>query len=493
MVKRILPFLVIAALANTACTTNFNHMLKSTRQPAVAGQFYPASADEIKNKINGFLDEVELPVGLADKKIKAIMVSHAGYDYSGQVAANSFSLLKGKNFKTVIIVGNSHTSYFDGIAIDANDNWQTPLARVEVDKDLANKLIAAGSGSIKYDGKAHERDHILEVEIPWLQTVLKPGFKILPVLFGNKTDYQTLSKALDTEWRDDYLLVISTDMSHYPSYDDANTIDQQTLKEIKQGNIAGLDEHIKKIEKSGYKDEQTLLCGIDAVKIGMELANKFNWGAEILKYLNSGDTSRHKTGVVGYGAAAFFQNGTEKKNGTLSQKQKDELLRIAKETVDEYVGKNKVMDFQISDERLNWREGAFVTLKNNGSLRGCIGLVVSGGQSLWQVVRDMAIAAATEDTRFEPVSKKELASLEYEISVLSEPKPIDNWKNIELGKHGVIIKKGGHSGLFLPQVATETGWSKEEFLGQLCWQKAGLEPECYKNGAEIQVFEAQVF
>jgi len=177
----------------------------------------------------------------------------------------------------------------------------------------------------------------------------------------------------------------------------------------------------------------------------------------------------------------------------LNSKEQKELLKIAKETVESFVLTGKIPEFKITDEKLNQQQGAFVTLHKDGELRGCIGQIAPSSESLWQVVRDMAIAACSEDNRFNPVSKDELKKLEYEISVLSVPELISDWQKIELGKHGVIIKQGGRSGVFLPQVATETGWSLEEFLSELCSQKAGLASNCYKDkNTEILVFTAQV-
>ena len=170
------------------------------------------------------------------------------------------------------------------------------------------------------------------------------------------------------------------------------------------------------------------------------------------------------------------------------------LLNIAKETVEAKILGKSLTEYEIKDERLNWQEGAFVTLKIRGELRGCIGQIIPSSKPLWQVVRDMAVSASTEDPRFPPVSKSELDKLEYEVSVLSAPERVDDWQKIELGKHGVIVKQGYQSGVFLPQVATETGWDKETFLSELCSQKAGLAPNCYKDSnTEIQIFTAQVF
>lgn len=177
-----------------------------------------------------------------------------------------------------------------------------------------------------------------------------------------------------------------------------------------------------------------------------------------------------------------------------NENQKKQILKIARESVEEFVLHGNIKDFDIQDKDLIKSQGAFVTLYENNSLRGCIGRITSFNEPLWQVVRDMAIEAATRDPRFNPVEAKDLPNIKYEVSVLSTPKEIDNWKNIELGKHGVIIKKGASSGVFLPQVAIETGWSLEEFLSNLCASKAGLDPDCYKNDDEVKIliFTAEI-
>lgn len=178
----------------------------------------------------------------------------------------------------------------------------------------------------------------------------------------------------------------------------------------------------------------------------------------------------------------------------LNSFQKQELLKIAKESVETFVREGRVSDFDVHDKALNKSHGAFVTLHLDGTLRGCIGRIEVESEPLWQVVRDMAIEAAVHDYRFDPVQESELDKLNYEISVLTVPEKIDNWQDIKLGKQGVIVRKGNQSGVFLPQVAKETNWSLEEFLANLCSQKAGLEPDCYKTGeCELWVFEVEVF
>lgn len=512
--KKLLLVLVLIFLTSCAKPQTFNDMPKKIRPTAAAGQFYPNEPGAITDKIQRYLKQA--PEEKIAGQVKAIMVPHAGYDFSGSVAAYAFKELQGKKINTAVIISNSHKVYFDGAAIDESDAWQTPLGTVAVDKELADKLVKA-DGSIKYDSAVHASDHPLEVELPFLQTALAGDFKIVPIMFGNKDDdtYIKLAQALKDNLGEDDLVVISTDMSHYPKYEDANKIDKETLEKIKNGKAEGLADYVKKVENSGYANEQTVLCGIDAVKTLLELARLESWDKiNILKYANSGDAPGigDKSQVVGYGAVAIAQTqkskileapfGTSKSQnenaasttGELNIDEQKILLNIAKETVESFVLTGKVPEFEISDERLMQKQGAFVTLNKNGQLRGCIGQIVPSDEPLWQVVRKMAVAACSEDGRFNPVSKEELSKLEYEVSVLSTPEPIADWRQIELGKHGVIIKQGGRSGVFLPQVATETGWTLEEFLSELCWQKAGLVPSCYKDkDTQILVFTAQVF
>lgn len=496
-----LIFLVLVLIILTACTKEqaTNDMSKKIRPAVVAGQFYPAESGAITNKIQRYLKQA--PEEKMADEIKALIVPHAGYDFSGLVAAYAFKQLEGKKINTAVIISNSHKAYFDGAAIDSSDAWQTPLGQVPIDKELADKLVQADS-SIKYDSEVHASDHPIEVEVPFLQTVLAGDFKIVPIMFGNKYDntYKKLAKALKDNLGENDVVIISTDMSHYPAYETANKIDKETLEKIKSGGVVELEKYVISVENSGVNNEQTVLCGIDAVKTVMELAQLAGWDKiEILKYANSGDVVGigDKSQVVGYGAVAFAQSQNKNAvsaNGELNMDEQKMLLKIAKDTVESFVLIGQTPEFNITDERLMQKQGAFVTLNKDEQLRGCIGQIVPSGEPLWQVVRDMAVAACSEDGRFNPVSKNELSQIEYEVSVLSTPEPIDDWHKIELGKHGVIIKQGGRSGVFLPQVATETGWTLEEFLSELCWQKAGLAPTCYKDkNTQILTFTAQVF
>ena len=522
--KTRLFIIIIFLILLTGCNKSMSNLSNSPkeftniRKPAVAGQFYPGEASRLEFKINKYLKEVpdittspspyEGEGGGEVGEVKAIMVPHAGYDFSGAVAAYGYKLLEGRKIDTVVIICNSHTTYFSGVAIDDSDAWETPLGQIEVNKELAEKLVNS-SEAIRYNNEAHINDHTLEVQLPFLQTVLAGDFKIMPVLFGNmdKESYKELVSALKENLSDNDIIVISTDMSHYPDYEDANKVDKETLEMIKTGDINKLERHIAAVEEKNIPGEQTVLCGVDGVKTAMELYNLANGDfIEILKYANSGDVLiGDKDRVVGYGAIVFtqiqnekakMQNDNEKlkMNEILNKFQQKELLKIARETVEGFVRTGAKPEFRIADERFNWKEGSFVTLHKDGELRGCIGQIVPSEKPLHEVVRDMAIAACSEDHRFKPVSEKELQKIDYEVSVLSVPERIDNWRSIELGKHGVIIKKGFRGGVFLPQVATETGWGLDKFLSELCSQKSGLPPNCYKDkDTEILVFTAQVF
>jgi len=493
---------------------NTEPQFENVRQPAVAGQFYPGEQEKLKSQVKGFLDQVREEAEQARQAtatLRALMVPHAGYPFSGPVAAHGYSLLKNKPAGTVVLLGNAHSAPFSGIALDRNDAWKTPLGTVPVATELADRLVSTSS-LINYNRQAHAQEHSLEVQLPFLQTVLENDFRILPILFGadSSLDQEAgsqLASLLEQLLPKDSLVIASSDMSHYPAYADANQIDRATLEVIEKGDSQALYDHLREVESRGIPEEHTALCGEDAVRSTMQLHELAGGGKiKALHYANSGDTAvGDKSGVVGYGTVAFWASSTsathntgeeeqsEKPSDELTEEQKQLLLQIAKQTVEAYVTNGQKPEFDITDRRLHWKEGAFVTLKQNGRLRGCIGQIVPTDKPLWQVVRDQAVEAASEDPRFPPVEPSELDGLSYEVSVLSQPVRIDDWRKVEPGKHGVIVRQGFKSGVYLPQVASEAGWGREQFLSHLCANKAGLSPDCYKSEAvEIRIFTAQV-
>jgi len=503
--------MILAALS-LAFTFDFSGGQKETqdkpvRKAAVAGGFYPGDKTALTKYVDTLLRQANPPKIM--EPIRAIMVPHAGYIYSGPVAAYAYKELEGRDIQTVILIGNSHSHSFDGIAIYTKGAFETPLGLVPIDEAFTEKLLAADPVIVDRPD-AHEGDHVLEVQLPFLQRVLK-DFKIVPILFSGDSPELTrkLAGILSPLLNDKTLIVASTDMSHYPAYTDAAAADKKNLDAILTGKMENFDATLQALDAENIPQAETFLCSPSGVRVAMLLSqNSEALQPVLLKYANSGDTAGDKGRVVGYGAIAFVakQNATpaapppvteERKSSAdengLTPQEKEELLKIARSTVESYVQTGKVPDFSPASPALKRPLGAFVTLKENGELRGCIGRFDPSGP-LYVMVQQMAVAASSEDPRFNPVSTNELGKLEYEISVLSPLRKIASADEIELGKHGVQVSKNFHQGVFLPQVATETGWSKEEFLEELCSQKAGLPRNCWKDPkVNLQVFTAEVF
>ncbi len=485
---------------------------KTIRQPAVAGQFYPSDKEELTQMISRFLGEAELPQpddSAQSAKIRGLVLPHAGYPFSGPVAAYGFKAIQAQAVKKVILIGPSHHQYLSRAVIDESDIWQTPLGQVDLATDLAKTLVKENS-LFGLDSVPHQSEHSLEVMLPFLQTVLN-DFRILPILVNQLTDddLKEISQSLVKHLDEQTLVIASSDMSHYPAYEQANQADGKVIEAILTGQLSKLEETIDQLFQENIPDLDTCLCGQEAVEVLMAIAQEKKADEiKLLKYANSGDVAvsgplgseASKSQVVGYSAISFSWPEKSKTSSEirLNRTQKNKLLEIAESSVEEYVLEGKIPKFEVNDSLLNKSLGAFVTLEKDGQLRGCIGLFSSEDEQaslpLYQTVSQMAVAAASQDNRFYPVQAGELDELEYEISVLSPLRKIDDWRQIELGKHGVQIRQGQRSGVFLPQVATENNWDLETFLGQLCSQKAGLPWDCWKEGqVDIYIFTAQVF
>ncbi|MBU1852693.1 MAG: AmmeMemoRadiSam system protein B [Candidatus Omnitrophica bacterium] len=492
--KKILILTVLMSLLSCSSSSS-----EEPRRPAVSGAFYPADEARLKEMLNGFLADVRKHD--IEGRILAIVVPHAGYVYSGQVAAYGFKQLEGRKVSSAILICNSHTARFPGIAIDGYSTWKTPLGLIALDKEIGDKIVRTDS-IFQYNSPVHERDHTIEVQLPFLQTVLDGDFKIVPMLFGNSYDdsYKKLAQALADNLSKEDIVIISTDMSHYPSYEDANKIDRETLEFIKGGDVPGLEAHISGVKARNVPGEDTVCCGIDGIKTIMELSNILGGEIEILKYANSGDVEiGDKSRVVGYSSVVIYiPEESDKKGETimsneyLNKKEKQKLIDIARASIIEAVAGEKQAGIEVTEERLKENCGAFVTIKKHGQLRGCIGYIIAV-KSLYETVKDVAKSAAINDPRFSPVSKEELDEIELEISALTTLKKIIDVDKIEVGKHGIYMKRGFNSGLLLPQVATEYGWDKETFLEHTC-MKAGLPATAWKDSStEIYIFSAEVF
>jgi len=465
------------------------------KKPNVSGQFYPASPKELSDQIDGFLNKI--PAEPLDARVEVIIAPHAGYVYSGSVAAYGYKAASLASYSTIVVIAPSHHFGFPGASVWAQGKFETPLGQVDVDSDFAQKLIGENK-EFAFAPQAFEKEHALEVQIPFLQKTFK-NFKIVPIVMGQPTfqTCQQLAEALEKIIADrkDVLLVISTDMSHYHSAKVAKVMDGKAIDFVRNLDAVELWQNCN--------DQRVELCGFAPATVGLLYAKERSLSVKILNYADSGDVTGDKQAVVGYFSAVFFkgegdsrEEKKEKSDRTLllTAKEKKRLLAIAQQTINAYIKTGKVVDFKETDPRLLETEGAFVTLHKDGQLRGCIGNIFGSGP-LFLTVRDMAIASATQDPRFRPVSVEELDQLDLEISVLSKPWRISDPKEIELGIHGVIVSKGPfNKGLFLPQVATDQGWNLEQFLSYLCSEKAGLSADAWKDPSTIiEIFTAQVF
>ena len=457
---------------------------QEVREAVWAGQFYDADAGRLGAQIDRFLRNVP-PQPDVRGEIKALIVPHAGYVYSGQTAAYAYSLVKGKPYDTVVIIGPSHRFGFKGCSIYPKGGFQTPLGTAAVDEALAAELMK-GSG-IAFIPEAHDEEHSVEVQVPFVQTVL-PGAKIVPIVMGypETRTVKALAAALDSACAGKKVLVIaSTDMSHFLTKDKANAADAKTIELIR---ALKADEIERKMEAG-----ENILCGGSPVAAAILYARKRGQvRAEVLKYADSAEASGDVSGVVGYVSAVLVSGGeTAAPSFELTASEKKELLALARSAVETYVRENRVIESPATNPKFAANKGAFVTLKERGRLRGCIGYIEPVAP-LDVTIIQTAIYAAVRDSRFEPVSAAELNRLEYEISVLTPLEEVTNPSLIRVGKHGLVIEKNGRKGLLLPQVPVENDWDREEFLAQACL-KAGLPKDAWKKGAKIQSFEAIVF
>ncbi|MBN2244998.1 MAG: AmmeMemoRadiSam system protein B [Candidatus Aminicenantes bacterium] len=476
MNKKTVFFLSLAALTASVLQT------QGIRDPVWAGKFYDSRPTILSAQIDAFLDNaanITPPSG----EIKAIIVPHAGYTYSGQVAAFAYRLVHGKEIDSVVVLGTSHRYGFKGCSIYSDGGYKTPLGVTEIDRKLA-KEIAANSG-FDFIPQAHSQEHSIEVQIPFIQKVL-PDAKIVPIVVGfpSEKTITSLATALEKSLQDKKaLVVVSTDMSHFYSHEKASEIDGKTISLISSFNS---DELIKRLENG-----ENIMCGGSGVVASLLYARKTGESKiQVLRYQDSSQSGGPTSEVVGYLSAIIYHPGPAPVF-SLEPREKSALVRLAREAVTKYILEKKMISYSPDNPKLLTRCGAFVTLKNRGSLRGCIGFI-DPVAPLYQTIIQAAIYAATQDFRFKPVAADEIRSLEFEISVLTPLHKITDPDLVSVGKHGLVIAQNGKKGLLLPQVPIENNWSRKTFLEQACL-KAGLPPSAWREGADIFVFEAIVF
>ena len=457
------------------------------RPSTIAGSWYPDDPEELTTMVDEFLAAVE-PI---DGSPIALIVPHAGYVFSGPIAAYGFKQLENAVYDTAIIIASDHQfPLSDPISVWAEGGFETPLGVVPVDTELAEAIIAHDQ-RITFDAEAHEGEHPIEIELPFLQRVC-PYCKILPILMGDdgQETIQVLSEALISELPGKRAVVIaSSDLSHYPSYEDALVVDGATLAAIETGDPARVETTIESLMAIGFTNLSTCACGEAPIRVAMYVAQGLGSDTiTILNYANSGHSPYgDRNQVVGYGAVMFWKYEPP----DLTSAQRGELLSLARSTLIEYINSGTLPEYETDDPVISRRSGVFVTLKKNGELRGCIGNL-RNNLPLYLAVQEMAASAATSDPRFPPLTFEELDQVSIEISVLSPLRRITDIDLIEVGKHGLVIHQSGRQGVLLPQVAAEEGWDRQAFLENLCL-KAGLPFDCWQAQPILYTFTALVF
>lgn len=496
------------------------------RPATQAGRFYERDPQKLSHEVDSFL-ALHSQSATYDH-VAALIVPHAGYYFSGNVAASAFMTLNTtKRYKRIFLLGPSHYEWLDGASVNSEaDYYATPLGQVKVDHETAQKLTttdnmdSTGSDSVFfYRPEAHDREHCIEVQLPFLQRRLGEVPPIVPIIISTNdfTKLKRIAEGLKPYFNDDNLFIISSDFSHYPGYEDACRVDAKSGKAVESGDVQQFIAAIETNARSGIRNLSTSACGEFPI-ITLMLMLDGNCQVKHLMYQNSGDIDNHDHNrVVGYHAFAVIRSGNstgscdsssenqeswnkqaipgnQTRKGTdfiLSDKEKQMLKEIALTSIKDSLEGKPISHLSQFTTQLSLKCGAFVSLHKHGHLRGCIGHF-GEDVPLYEIVAEMARAAAFEDPRFLPLRREELDDVDIEISVLTPMRRIQSLDEFQLHRHGIYIRKGRRSGTFLPQVADEVNWTKEEFVGHCSQDKAGLGWNGWRD-AELYVYEAIVF
>jgi hypothetical protein len=462
----------------------------------VAGQFYPGDPEALRKMVRGFIDAAKPGTVKADRDVVGVLSPHAGYPYSGPIAGAAFRALEGRGYRTVVVMSPNHRRGSGRIATLARPAYDTPLGSLPIDGEGVRSLIEKHPELFAVDEAMFEGEHSLEVELPFVQVAL-PEASIVPLAVGvdDEALLERAGKALFDAFgkRRDVAFVMSSDLSHYHPYDQANALDEESLGALERWDLAAWRKAASRSAEGmcGYKP-------MIAFTAAFNLYDASKRAVVRLDHRNSGDTSGDKASAVGYGALAFtVENGMRNEESKAASfapydvAARRELMALAKRAVEAAAKGESFSPPTPASAVLAEPGAAFVTLKKAGDLRGCIGHVIAR-MPLYKCVAEVARAAAVQDSRFDPVRPAELPELSYEISVLTAPEPTTP-DRVVVGRDGLIMSRGGASGLLLPQVPGEWGWNKEEFLMHTC-RKAGLPFDCWKDPTtRIESFRAIVW
>jgi AmmeMemoRadiSam system protein B/AmmeMemoRadiSam system protein A len=471
-------------------------VLKST----LAGNWYTADAGTLSKQIEGLFDKAEVkPIN----NVIALILPHAGYQYSGQTAASGLKTT-GKQYKRVIVIGPSHRVPMEEVlSVPRATVYETPLGQIPLDVEFIEKLLK--HSIFQNVPQANESEHSTQIEVPLLQYKLK-DFKLVPIVAGDCSE-ETIIKAgkiLKSLVDDDTLVIASSDFTHFgPNYGYV-PFKENIPEQLKQLDM-GAYEYIKSLDYKGFLDYRSktgaTICGFVPISILLSMLDK---PAEVnlIKYTTSGEIMGDYTNSVSYFAIAVSgkwgkpsEIQPEASTNKLSEEDKNQLLVLARKSLVYFLQNHRIpevseLNVTVSDA-MKYQQAAFVTLEEDSQLRGCIGDIFPR-QPLYKSVISNAINAGVRDWRFPPVRMAECNNIKIEISALTPPVPIDSPDKIRIGRDGVILSKNGYSAVFLPQVAPEQGWDVNQMLTHLSL-KAGLSRDAWKEGADFLIFQADVF
>jgi AmmeMemoRadiSam system protein B/AmmeMemoRadiSam system protein A len=462
------------------------------RPSALAGTWYKGSETELKDQVDNFLQKATSEENISFPR--GVIVPHAGYEYSGSVAAFGYMAIKKTHIKRVIILGTCHQTYIEGLAVSAYTHYSTPLGKIPVDRTICDELLKENLFTTDEEGE--RKEHSIEIQLPFLQRISEE-VKIIPVMVGKlkEGDYKKVAELMKRYVDSNTIVIASSDFTHYgPNYG------YIPFKEDIPENLSKLDEgainFILKKDIDGFLNyisaNGDTICGYSPISLLISMMGTEMKG-KLLKYSTSGEITGDYTNSVSY-ASIVFMSEKQEDPVKLSSEEEETLLKLARDTLKTYLStgeKTDISNYTIT-ERLKEERGVFVTLTKHGELRGCIGYI-EGIKPLYEAVMDNAMNAALHDTRFSPVKEGELGEIEIEISVMTPLKPVKNIEEIQVGTHGLYIKNGYYRGLLLPQVATEYRWDRKTFLEQVC-RKAGMNKNAWEDkNSVIYIFSAQIF
>ena len=480
--------------------------LKST----LAGTWYPGTEQAIRALAEKWertiAEEDAGGESAAPAKSNVLLLPHAGWAYSGEVAWRAARLVRGAGFRRVVILAPSHRAWIENrLVAPESDAVETPLGEIKVDREWIDRLALLAP--VLRSDRLHAAEHSAQIEYPLLQLALGKGFAVAPLVMGSFGEDQMgmCVRALARLVDDRTLLVLSSDFTHYGddfSYAPYGTkggedvraktaaVDAEAFAFMSRRDADGFAAYIRKTGAT--------ICGHVPIELALRA---FPGGSSLsrLAYATSSDADRDFTRFVCYTAAAGRVEWPGEGTAVLGADARAYLLRLARESMESAVRAGgasfprRASDMRDAPSAALAKMGAFVTLNDRatGALRGCIGEILPM-RPLAEAVAARAVDSALRDPRFSPVSERELGNLRVEVSALTPPKPVASWRDIVLGRDGMTLEKGSAFAVFLPQVAPEQGWDLPTTLSYLS-QKAGLSADAWREGAKFETFQAEVF